>query len=187
MAFRGNLKRVKKERKHLGDEFEIRINEHCKMLWLPKKNTRAPRRCPKEEAKLARSKLSVSVDDVSSDSELSTGNNNEDKDNTDDDGSNNNDEEDCSNNKGNDDDEDDRSNANNKGNDDDKEDCSDDNNNGKGDDSNGEDEEEGAECEQGGALVGGLNRDDENSKDEDEEPRYVYTQRRKRKRRSCRV
>ena len=139
------MKRVKAERKQLGDGFEKRLYEHCKAICIPTKTAPKPRPKSQQEEVSARLKLLESINRASSDSEISKGN----EDNGDED--------------------------NNKG---------DDN---KGDDKDGDDEDD-TKCGRDGATVGGLFRDDDNSEDKDEEPRHVFTQRRKRQRiTSCEV
>ena len=168
----------------MGDGFEKRLHEHCKSICIPTKMAPKPRPKSQEEEEVsARLKLLESINHASSDSEISKGN--------DDNG-------DEENNKGDDGENDDSENDDDKGddgeNDDDKgddgendDDNKGDKDNGKGDDKDGGDEDD-AECGRDGATVGGLIHDDNYSDDKDEEPRRVFTQRRKRQRiTSCKV
>lgn len=153
-AFKKNLKRVKAERKHLGDTFETKIHEHCKSICQPPKKVSKPRMDPQQQEEVSsRLKLLESINDMSSDSEMSDIDG-EDDTGKGDNGSNNND----------------------------------DGNGRSNNDDDGKDSEDGGECERDGDTVGGLIHDDDNSDDKDEEPRHVFTQRRKRQRiTSCKV
>ena len=161
----------------MGDGFEKRLHEHCKSICIPTKMAPKPRPKSQEEVS-ARLKLLESINHASSDSEISKGN----EDNGDED-----------NNKGDDNKGDDGENDDNKGDDGENDDNSKgDKDNGKGDDNKGDDkdgdDEDDTKCGRDGATVGGLFRDDDNSEDKDEEPRHVFTQRRKRQRiTSCEV
>ena len=171
MAFKKNLKRVKAERKHLTAAFDKKLYEYCKAMCLPTKKAPKARNGKQDENVLRRSELSVGVEDVSSDSEIST-NINKEGDNEEEDKDDEEDEEDNGHEKVND---------NDQGKGDDNEDDGEVQGDDNGDD-NGDSKKPGEEGEGEGDTVREVVNDDKKNDDDEEEPRHVFTQRRKRRR-----